>query len=35
MCRNCKLTRSPEEIRKLMKPGFPSHKELSEMKFMK
>ena len=24
---------SPEETRRLMKPGLPSHKEISKMKF--
>ena len=31
--RNCKLARSPEETKRLMKPGLPSHKEISKMKF--
>ena len=30
--RNCKVARSPEETRRLMKPGLPSHKETLKSK---
>ena len=29
---NCKLAGSPEETRRLMKPGLPSHKEINKVK---
>ena len=29
---NCKLAGSPEETRRLMEPGLPSHKEINKVK---